>query len=162
MSDENVQATNPNYNSGCAFQMNCQRCVPAYEMRMRGYDVVAKPVPDVNRTDFLQINWEQFFENPVVESGFEGTGKAGVVTLMEKWGDGARGEVYIDWANQTTAHVFVAENRSGKIYFLDPQTGELDVEYYFDEATEGLIKLLRIDNLEINKKYIIDCCEESK
>ena len=36
-SDENVMATNPNYNLGIAYQQNCQRCVPTYEMRMRGY-----------------------------------------------------------------------------------------------------------------------------
>ena len=81
---------------------------------------------------------------------------------MLDWGEGARAEVYVEYINGADryAHVFIAENRNGIVHFLDPQTGELDVEYYFDEVENGKTKFFRIDNLEINKKYIIECCEE--
>ncbi len=160
-SDENAQATNPNYALGRAFQTNCQKCVPTYEMRMRGYDVTARPTFDAT-ADSVAQDWDKIFEGAKFEEGFAGSGKEGVIRQMQKWGDGARAEVYIDWAGENFAHVFVAENRGGEIYFLDPQTGELDVEYYFEKVKDGLTKLLRMDNLEPNEKYIKWCCKEVK
>ena len=160
-SDENVQATNSNYNLGRAFQINCQKCVPAYEMRMRGYDVVARPTFDID-TDSLAQDWDKIFKGAEFEEGFAGSGKAEVIKRMKLFGDGARAEVYVDWVEEEFAHVFVAENRNGEIHFLDPQTGELDVEYYFDNVKDGLTKLLRMDNLEPDEKYIKWCCKEVK
>lgn len=158
-SDENIQATNPNYNLGKAFRENCQKCVPAYEMRMRGYDVTARPTFDLKTDDFAQNHWDEVFENAVVENGLSGSGKDEIIERMKSFGDGARGEVYVAWENGS-AHVFVAENRNGSIHFLDPQTGDLDVEYYFDHVKNGLTKLIRIDNLETNDKYLKWCCKE--
>ena len=149
-SDENVQATNPYRDSGTAFQMNCQKCVPTYEMRMRGYDVVARPTFDINTDGFAQDDWDKAFLGAILEEGFAGSGKTTVVERMKNFGDGARGEVYVAW-QEGGAHVFTAENRNGKIHFLDPQTGELDVEYYFEHVKDGLTKLLRMDNLEPNE-----------
>lgn len=81
---------------------------------------------------------------------------------MVEWGDGARAEIYVGWDSEDSFHVFVAENRNGDIRFLDPQNGNLDVEHYFDYVKNGLTKLFRIDNLEVNEKYIAECCEEKK
>ena len=159
-SDENVKATNPNYKLGKAFQINCQKCVPAYEMRMRGYDVMARPTFDVNNDGFAKL-WDKIFDGAKLEDGFIGTGKAEVIKRLEKWGDGSRGEIYVEW-EAGGAHVFVVENRNGVIHFLDPQTGELDVEYYFDNVRDGLTKVLRMDNLEPNEQYIKWCCKDVK
>ena len=163
-SDENIVATNPNYNLSRAYQQNCQRCVPTYEMRMRGYDVVAKPVYDLATDDFANSHWSDVFKNAIIEENLPGTGKEYIINQMLNWDDGARAEVYVEYINGADryAHVFVAENRNGIVYFLDPQTGELDVEYYFDEVEKGLTKFFRIDDLEINEKYIAECCEEIK
>ena len=161
-SDENIQATNPNYNLGTPFQMNCQKCVPTYEMRMRGYDVVARPTYDLNNDSFAEEHWSVAFENPQVERGFTDSGKTDIIKRMKEWGDGARAEVYVDWADDDLAHVFVAENRNGAIHFLDPQNGELDAECYFEHAKKGFTELLRIDNLEPDKEFIKLCCKELK
>ena len=40
---EAVAEMNRNCNSGGEWRSNCQRCVPAFEMRLRGYDVTAAP-----------------------------------------------------------------------------------------------------------------------
>ena len=161
-SDENVQATNPNYPLGRAFQMNCQKCVPTYEMQMRGYDVVARPTFDTDTDSIAQDFWDKVFVGAILEEGFAGSGKTEIIKHMKLFGDGARGEIYVAWADNDLAHVFVAENRNGEIRFLDPQTGELDVEYYFDNVKDGLTKLLRMDNLEPNGKIIKWCCKEIK
>ena len=160
-SDENIQSTNPNRNLGTAFQMNCQKCVPAYEMRMRGYDVTARPTFDSKTDGFTQDLWDRAFEGASLEKGFAGSGKEEVINRMKKFGNGARAEIYVAW-QQGGAHVFAAENRNGEIYFLDPQTGELDVEYYFDNVRDGLTMLLRMDNLEPNEQNIKWCCKEVK
>ena len=160
-SDENVKATNPNFGLGVAFQINCQKCVPAYEMRMRGYNVTARPTYDINTDGFTKDYWDKVFDGALWEEGFADSGKETIIQELKIWGDGARGEIYVEWENGS-AHVFVAENRNGEIYFLDPQTGEIDVEYYFDIVKNGLTKLLRIDNLEPNEKYIKWCCKEIK
>lgn len=160
-SDDNVKATNPSFSTGMAFQMNCQKCVPTYEMRMRGYDVVARPTFDINTDGFAQDYWDKAFVGAIWEGNLANSGKEQVINLMKGWGNGARGEIFIEWETGG-AHVFVAENRNGEIHFLDPQTGELDVEYYFGIVKDGLTKLLRIDNLELNEKYIKWCCKETK
>ncbi len=45
---EAMLATNPHFRDGIEYQINCQRVVHAFEMRMRGYDVTALPNPDDN------------------------------------------------------------------------------------------------------------------
>ena len=128
---------------------------------MRGYDVIARPTFDTNIDSFAEEHWSTAFENAVVEGGFVGSGKTEIVSRMKMFGNGARAEVYVAWESGS-AHVFVAENRNGEIHFLDPQTGELDVEYYFEHVRNGLTKLARIDNIEPNESLIKLCCKEKK
>ena len=106
---------------------------------------------------------DRAFDNAIIEENLAGTGKEDIVNLMSKWRDGARAEVYVEYkeGNEYYGHVFVAEKRNGNIYFLDPQNGELDAEYYFERVMDGLTEMFRIDELEINKKYIVECCEEA-
>ena len=158
-SDENIKMTNPNFHLGAPFQNNCQKCVPAYEMRMRGYNVVARPTFDLATDGFAQNDWDKAFEGAVIKECFIGNGKSEVVNQMKAWGDGARGEVYVVW-EAGGAHVFVAENRNGEIHFSDPQNGELDTDYYFNYVKDGLTKIFRIDNLEPNRRNIKWCCKE--
>ena len=40
---EAMKGANPRYNLDLSYKINCQRCVPTYEMRRRGYDVAANP-----------------------------------------------------------------------------------------------------------------------
>ena len=81
---------------------------------------------------------------------------------MKKIGDGARAEVYVCWNFENGSHVFIAENRNGTIHFLDPQTGALNVEHYFENAKHGKTKFLRLDNLEPDESYIKWFCKENK
>ena len=41
--DEALAGSNPHYREGREWQQNCQRCIYAYEMQRRGYDVEALP-----------------------------------------------------------------------------------------------------------------------
>lgn len=152
--DNNVKNTNPAYkNGGPAYRQNCQRCVAAYEMRRRGYDVVAKPAVvgndgKLSAKDPLYSSWKNVFEGARFEfhSGYDG-GKAGIVSQMDRWGDGAVAEVRVLW-NASEAHVFVAQRVNGIVRFIDPQTGNLNCEEYFTKAALGATMIARIDNLE--------------
>jgi len=42
--EEALKETNPRYFEGPEYQKNCQRCVPTYELRRRGYPVETQPV----------------------------------------------------------------------------------------------------------------------
>jgi len=79
---EDSENTNPNYKTGAEFQLNCQKCVPAYEMRRRGYDVEALPAiisenGTISTSDILAINdnWRNVFNGAVWEK-VTGSGKA--------------------------------------------------------------------------------------
>ena len=41
--EEALAGANPHYREGREWQQNCQRCIYAYEMQRRGYDVEALP-----------------------------------------------------------------------------------------------------------------------
>lgn len=152
--NENVANTNPAYSGGNpAYKQNCQRCVATYEMRRRGYDVVAKPamVGDdgkLSTKDPLYGSWKNIFKGAKFEfhSGFDG-GKASIISRMDNWGDGAVAEVRVLW-NASEGHVFIAERVNGVVRFVDPQNGNLNCEKYFTSAELGATMIARIDNLE--------------
>lgn len=154
-----LQKSNPNYKSGIEWQVNCQRCVPTYEMRRRGYNVTALPA---NRYSSNYLSYYPFnvWENAKVKN-CSGTGYEQIKDKMREWGDGSRAQIVVNWNNTNSGHTFIAEQVFGKTKFIDPQTGENDVSYYFDSVADGKTRFCRIDNTEVSSR-IVDCCEEVK
>ena len=163
--DENAAAVNPGYQSGKPeYRNNCQRCVPAYEMRRRGYDVVAKPAVvdetgELSPRDPLYTKWKNVFQNAKFTfcSGYD-KGKSEIIQQMEAWGDGAVAEVRVLWKDNK-AHVFVAEMNGGTVKFIDPQNGK-ECENYFTDAALGGTMIARIDNLEPSS--LIELCIKNR
>ena len=56
-----LKNSNPHFNEGKAYQINCQKCVPTYEMRRRGYDVEA--FPTYSDADIVKNRWDKVFKN---------------------------------------------------------------------------------------------------
>lgn len=164
--DDNVKNTNPAYKSGgAAYRQNCQRCVAAYEMRRRGYDVIAKPaVVDANgllaKKDPLYASWNKIFKDARFSycGGTDG-GKSEIIRRMSMWGDGAVAEVKVQWYS-SSAHVFVAEQVGGIVRFVDPQTGNVNCEDYFTRALNGVTMIARIDNIEATE--LIEKCIKNR
>lgn len=152
--DQDVAMTNPGYkHGGAGYTQNCQRCVPAYVMRRRGFDVIAKPATvnehgKLSWKDRLYTSWNRVFKgaNFLYCTGSD-RGKAEIITKMAEWGDGSIAEVHVLWTNGE-AHVFVAEQIRGHVRFIDPQTGDINCERYFTNASNGGTMFARIDNLE--------------
>lgn len=155
--NSDLHKSNPNYKEGFEWQINCQRCVPTYEMRRRGYNVTALPANKYS-SDYLSYYPFNVWKNAEVKTCL-GTGCEQIKDTMQEWGDGSRAQIVVTWNNTNSGHTFIAEQVYGKTQFIDPQTGESDVSYYFDSVADGKTKFCRIDNIEVSSK-IIDCCKE--
>ena len=166
---DDLKAVNPNYNTGKReWTHNCQRCVSAYEARIRGYDVEALP-RILDASDRLprmldkEEGWTSVYDNPkLIQCASSSGEKTGIKVKkqMSIFGDGARAIVRVQWQSGygQGGHVFVAEQKDGKTLFVDPQSGREDVERYFKLAKKNATYLLRIDNLEFTDN-IKKCCK---
>ncbi len=141
---------NPRFNEGWGFQNNCQRCVQAYELARRGYDVEANARP---RKGYNPIIWgsELFREKDGSLARLRlRMSEADVRSAIAGTQGNARFVVYVSWKNSKKAHVFIAEKTPGGIRFIDPQTNGLDVSGYFAKGKHGEFGLLRVDDLQLN------------
>ena len=145
-----------------AWSGNCTHCVPAYELRKRGYDVSALPYTD----DPNGLSYDPFdaWKDPIIHKT-PGSDREAIERAMASYGDGARVEIDVGWATSDGSgfdgHVFVAEQRDGKTYFIDPQNGDADVSWYFDHVQPGATRFARIDNLTPSDR-IAECCANSQ
>ena len=136
--------------------------MPAYELRKRGYDVSALPYTD----DPNGLSYDPFdaWKDPIIHKT-PGSGREAIERAMASYGDGARVEIDVGWATSDGSgfdgHVFVAEQRDGKTYFIDPQNGDADVSWYFDHVQPGATRFARIDNLTPSDR-IAECCANSQ
>ena len=164
-SAQDLSATNPNYiprtnpnwtlREGERWGANCQRCVPTYEMRRRGYDVTARERP--TGSDHLSAQPFDVWNNPNVIQ-CSGNGYYDIRNHMSSWGDGARAQVVVMWT-RNRGHTFIAEQINGVTHFYEPQTGNTNVESYFSSVRSGQTRICRIDNA-VPSERIYDCCEE--
>lgn len=163
--EDDMKATNPKFSTNNKkYTHNCQRCVSAYEARRRGFDVTAKPrILDGSDTLPYMTNprgWPTVYKNFNLISCSSNTGlNTGkkVIKQMEQWGDGARAIVRVQWKDGG-GHVFIAEQVNGKTIFIDPQSNNPNVEFYFEYAKKDKTFVMRIDNLEFTD-LIKECCE---
>lgn len=149
-----VKNTNPNN-----YRMNCQRCVCAYELQRRGYDVEALPWQGGN-SDVMFENgrWMKMFDGQTWDYrlGTRNTQvKRNIEEKMANWGEGARAIVYVAWKTGK-AHVFNVEQRDGKLVAVDAQTGRhsFPIESYLDNAKPSKTMISRVDNLKPNDNFL--------
>lgn len=169
-----LKATNPKFITGDEkYKNNCQKCVCTYEARRRGYDVTANPTsPNSNEnitTMDLNKGLPSAFKNTDVMNITGFTGKSvrkNIEKKMSEWGNGSRAIVGVHWKSNEAGHVFIAEQLDGKTLFIDPQSSESDVSYYFKIIKTSIKEnnytyFFRIDNLEFTDK-IKKCFTEVK
>ena len=160
-SDETISEAlaemNTEYSARDEWQVNCQRCVPAFEMRLRGYDVIASPrFKEIN--DHLSLYPEDAWEAPVVQHCGASDNKEYISKALENWGDGARVQIVItNRFDPKYGHTIMAVRNNGKTMFLDPQTGDGSAEECFDWADPSMTRFWRIDDLQPSA-MVMDCC----
>ena len=153
MSIENaVKGANPNYNVDRKYRVNCQRCVQAYELRRRGYNVEALPKP--KGRSYISWGNECFIDSKTAlsdraDSFFEMRQyKQDIFDKLADSPDGSRHVIYAQW-KRGGAHVFVAEKENGVIKFVDPQSGKMDCSSHFDNAADGKYGIFRLDDKDL-------------
>lgn len=150
--EQALSAVNPK-----GYTSNCQRCVPAYEMRRRGYDVTAADIPanplhdDIGFGDYKKVfvgaKW----------TTCQGTGQEEITDYLQKSGDNTTVEISINMGS--SGHLFVGHKHNGQVIFVDPQTGKANAKDRFSRAVEGYTEYARIDGLKPSN-LIKDCVEE--
>lgn len=149
--EDSLMYTNPSGDTA-----NCQRCVPSFEMRQRGYDVVAKRAPSNPMDDTIGLyDWKNVFVGAEWKKCF-GTGKEEIISFLQEVKGDARVEIAITTKNGS--HLFVGYKSSDRIHFIDPQNGLLKADYYFDSAISDSTLFCRIDTLKISN-LIKECIE---
>lgn len=151
--DEALAGSNPHYREGREWQQNCQRCIYAYEMQRRGYDVEALPriFDGTDRLPYMydKNGWLAVMDGAKAVDFPSRNTIQKMADQMANWGDGARAIVRVQWKGGRSGHVFMAEQQKGGTVFMDPQTGRyVDIHAYMDQAVKGATKLVRIDNLK--------------
>ena len=70
--------------------------------------------------------------------------------------DGSRYGIYIKWKGRNSgAHVFIAEKSGGVVYYLDPQTGNMDASDYFARGSAGRFGFFRMDDKSLTADQAI-------
>lgn len=164
-----LSGTNPNYDKAREYQINCQRCVPTYEMRRRGYDVEAlgnlrgsvklgnlekmKELWSLEDKDILRNYIEiKRGENITIKDADFGN----VLDFIEDSDIGSRFQISWWWSKNRTGHTIVAENTRKGAMFIDPQLGKTFTTEQFWRLDKNKRKmfLFRIDNRKINEDML--------
>jgi hypothetical protein len=146
---------NPNYSKGGDYRLNCGYCSATYEMRRRGYDVIANPKHTMYVSD-----WKKLFDNCTPIPLKKSTIEVLLSDLQEKLpalGNGARGSIFVLWKNKEVGHFFSWEVRNGGVVFVDAQTGNTDVLHYFQSVQPTKTICLRWDDLQPSDMIMNAC-----
>lgn len=176
MTVENADRSNanPNYYKGSEYQVNCQRCVPTYEMRRRGLEVEAMSAADRSIWDdpFSEIVYYdngrrglktvRAFVDPVTKEPVSPTVLGGR-TMKQNYAklekivkDGERYTLSMAW-QKNGAHIVNMERINGVLSIVDAQSGSIaPIDEYFAirKAQPKSLNYCRIDNLEINPSIV--------
>lgn len=155
-----VANANPDYQKGTGYQMNCQRCVPTFELRRRGYPVEAMPNwnTKTNGTSKRRsMNGSECFKNADVK-GIWGRKppltKAALLKELKALPDGARVGIIWAWPGRNAGgHTIACEKVNGALVFIDPQTGRIG-DAVLGNARRNLgYSYYRMDNLDLQDNF---------
>lgn len=147
---------NPHYSTGDErYAENCCYSSATFEMRRRGFDVVANP----SNTRTVQ-EWLGLFENakPIYP-----TSKTIVELAKElkqkllEMGNGARGSIFVEWKGRDVGHFFSWEVKDGDVWLVDAQSGDTDVSRYLGQIEPTKTICVRWDDLKPSDKIRTAC-----
>jgi hypothetical protein len=144
------------YRGAAAYKDNCSSTSIAWEMRRRGYDVIAarkQPIPAgaKNHADGV---FDGGTASGHLIANVSLTGESGVKYLSRDWADGARGFVYVRWKTGGS-HVFAMEKINGNLHYFEPQVPDAadSAERYFPLAV-GPVYVYRVDNTDLKENAL--------
>ena len=150
--DEAAKNANPNYKFYLynEYAKNCPNCAVAYEMRKRGYDVVAKPYTK-RGSHYLNANPWAAWENADVKNV---SSYNELLEIAKNSSDGTRfGICYL--RNDNIGHVIVGEANNGNLKLYDAQSGKGLGALDFDAVHD--VKLWKTNDLKPSDRGITAC-----
>ena len=163
---DSIIETNPHWNTSYReFSENCQRCVVAYELNRRGYDVTALPtykgdtLPNVAHynpgTGIYEGRWKGAFRDAktvnVGASSESGT-ISNIESRMRSYGSGSRAVIQIFYKGGG-GHVFNVENQRGRIVYVEAQAGKIkNIKQTMSSVKTESVNLVRTDNLRLSDR----------
>jgi len=160
---------NPHYGESKAYSVNCQTCVVAYELRLRGFDVSALPntagsalskLSKATHTAWQGITREDI---PVIaRTTLDRYGRIKQPPL--KWEkvsaamtETGRYHISWRWKRKRSGHIITAERLpDGSLRFYDPQNGMSGALNLYKKDIAGNVRIYRVDNLAPDANVVKD------
>lgn len=148
---------NPKFKTDTSFTSNCQTCVVAFESRLRGYNVTAKPrdFSEHAPTQILALDSRKAWIDPntgrhpefIIESSAKTPTKMKAF-LNDTVQQGERYTIEFNWKDGgTMGHIISLDrNEQGILRLYDPQSGEIFLD------VDEVIKKYTPEEIEMRKK----------
>lgn len=167
--EEDVKRVNPGFlNLQDNTKNNCALCTTAYDLRRRGYDVTAQKAGFGYRFGDIK-RWYPKAEIKALTTSkstfFPGDEYLKELNNIAKTqGDGARGNLLVQWTKTGGGHSMAYEVHDGKMQVVDAQSGKI---FKSDSAVSNMldhcstVSYARLDNIEPNWEEIKKECVRS-
>jgi len=151
---QRLAQVNPNYLTGeYEWTHNCLKCVIAWELLNRGYNVTAKPYSsndliNGNAIAAWEINGNFLTDSAIKIVAIKAWFKSEIQKSFEDWGQNARVAIFVEWKSGEK-HTFTARKLKEKIIYEDPQMNIIrDIDETLEKCTDKHYRLwfMRIDN----------------
>lgn len=161
--EEDAKRINPGFNRDEYTTRNCMLCTTAYEMRRRGYEVMAKAVEQ----GFYDKDIKKWYPKAVtkkIDNKTADTGEPSTAAQYENFKkamssqpEGARGYLNFQWKSGWGGHSVAYEIKDGKPVIIDSQVAEVytkesAIKNYLSDTRA--ITYTRVDNVAFDKKRI--------
>lgn len=152
-SNEAVKKINPNYKKGLVTSSNnCLSCSVAYDMRRRGYDVIAKQKAPID------ILYDIGAKDAAIMYQKSKIHKLNSVDSINKehLPLKSRGIFFVSWDGHDSGHVVAFEMEKAGACFYDAQSGDVYPKGSYDKIFDGAVNAhyIRTDNLQPNYNFI--------
>lgn len=144
---------------------NCMLCTATYDLRRRGYEVMAKKAS----YGYFDEDVKAWYPKVKVVSikGVNEKGKPSTKSMMIslkndliKQGDGARGNLMITWKNLRGGHSVAYEVLNGQVKIVDAQIGKIyNNPDSFLKQCNANVTYARLDNINFDSKTIKEVAE---
>ncbi|MGP1474586.1 MAG: phage minor capsid protein [Treponema sp.] len=164
---------NPNYKKGGGYANNCQTCVVAYELRRRGFNVEALSRYKGSMLDVLaydtRLAWvdKNTGKPPAYIIPAQPTVKQTFEYLKNNLKKEHRYTIQFVWEKEFLAHIIhLWKNRDNILSLYDPQNGintrgDSNVMIYLEKIRPSTIKLLDVQNCDINMNLVNKIVQEA-
>ncbi len=160
---------NPHYGESKAYSVNCQTCVVAYELRLRGFDVSALPNTAGSALSRLSkathTAWQNITREDIPVIAKTTLDKYGHIKQPPlKWAkvsaamtETGRYHIAWRWKRKRSGHIITAERLpDGNLRFYDPQNGMSGALDLYKKDIAGNVRIYRVDNLAPNANIVKD------